>query len=124
MKKVFLTLFVILSVLSVSAQYEYKGPLTEKVFSEMTPFEKILYIDCLKEFDAEGNEIKWVSDKTLKNLKRSKKYYFGEICSTDNVSERIDRQLIAGMNRLKEPEYLISIRRKSNVSEVSLTMYY
>ena len=59
--------------------------MNEKIFSQMTPFEKILYVDCLKEVKMENEFIVWVSNETMKKI-NNKNYYIK--VSTDNITEK------------------------------------
>ena len=125
MKKIYLCLIVILLTLqSFSQDFKYSGPMNESVFNKMTAFEKILYVDCLKELDVENDSIVWISEKTLNKIQSRKNYYFSIQVSTDNVTEMKDKKVVSGRHRLPVSEFMISINRKKNLSEISVTVYY
>lgn len=125
MKKFYFVLVILFSVLqSFSQDLKYSGPMNENVFTQMTPFEKILYVDCLSELQVENDSLIWVSNETLKRISKKKNYYFSIQIYTDNISEIRNRKVLAGKNRLPNPEYMISIERKGSLSEVSVTVFY
>jgi len=121
MKKIILILFCVFGLNAYSQDFKYKGPMNEKIFSEMTPFEKILYVDCLKEVKMENEFIIWVSKETVKKLNKTN--YYVEV-STDNISEKRYKKINYGKNKLNHTECMITIIRNGNRSRVKLTVYY
>jgi hypothetical protein len=121
MKRIILILFCVLGLSAYSQDFKYKGPMNAKIFSEMTPFEKILYVDCLKEVKLENNFIVWVSNETMKKV--NNKNYYIEVF-TDNVTEKRHKKINYGKNKLNNTECMITINRKNNFSRVKLTVFY
>lgn len=125
MKKIFgLVIGVFLSVSSFCQDFKYSGPMKPEIIKQMTGFEIVLYVDCLKDLGAENDLITWVSQETMKKINKKKNYYFSIEVSTDNVDEILNRKFTLGKNRLSESEYMITIERKDQVSKVKLTEYY
>lgn len=87
----------------------------------MTPFEKILYVDCLKEVKMENEFIVWVSNETMKKI-NNKNYYIK--VSTDNITEKRYKKTNFGKNKLNHTECMITIIRNNNRSRVKLTVFY
>ena len=87
----------------------------------MTPFEKILYVDCLKEVKLENTPIVWVSGQTMKKVNKTN--YYIEV-STDNITEKRYKKINYGKNKLNNTECMITIYRKNNLSRVKLTVFY
>jgi hypothetical protein len=121
MKRIILILFCVLGLNAYSQDFRYKGPMNEKIFSEMTPFEKILYVDCLKEVKLESTPIVWVSGQTMKKVNNAN--YYIEV-STDNITEKRYKKINYGKNKLNNTECMITITRNGNRSRVKLTVYY
>ena len=125
MKKIFgLVIGLFLSVSSFCQDFKYSGPMKPEVVKQMTGFEIVLYVDCLKDLGAENDLITWVSQETMRKINKKKNYYFSIEVSTDNVDETLNRKFTLGKNRLPESEYMITIERKDQVSKVKLTEYY
>ena len=121
MKRIILFLFCVFGLSAYSQDFKYRGPMNEKIFSKMTPFEKILYVDCLKEVELENDSISWVSNETIKKLNNTN--YYIEVF-TDNISEKRYKKINRGRNILNHTECMITIIRNGNRSRVKLTVYY
>ena len=124
----FLILFFLTYFQSFSQDFKYRGPMNKSIFSEMTPFEKILYVDCLDYMNIIEDTIIWISYEQYNTLKKKKGFSSIVEVEVDNKTEmiKLNRYLgkIQGGNKFSNPICFLSIHRKNDFSEIKISLFY
>jgi hypothetical protein len=120
----FLILFSLIYFKSFSQDLKYKGPMNKSIFSEMTPFEKMLYVDCLEHINIIEDTIIWVSPEKYNIIRKKKSFSYILEVETNNKTEitKSNRYLgkMWGKSVFPNPTCFLSISRKNDFSQIKV----